>query len=394
MIRNRVAYLLFLISTAIFASFYGGNITYILFFTTLFLPVFCLFYTAYVNARFKIHQTIPKVRLVKMESVPYHFVLANEDFFTFTSIKVSFYDKTSHVSLNDHSNIYCLGPNSNKKIDGTVYGDYRGTYEIGAVSVEITDFLGLFRVTYAIKSPLRLIVSPRILTLENLNLTSFIKDSTTTKNAQSPVNQIVDTELRKYTKGDNKKLIHWKASAKEQTLLTKKMINLEEFETLLFIDLQKVSTEDAINLVSEDKVVELSLAIANHFLLHLIPLRIIYQDHKKTEVLLHGKKDLNNLYEQCINFKFQNTTPIHTLIRDYCTKHLSNDYYIIISPNLNRDLFENLFALQKKGKQITFFYIRTSSESSPNHLLQVLKNNGVVIYDIWMDEDLLKTFVS
>jgi hypothetical protein len=394
MFANRIIYIILLIASGVFASFYGGNITYVLFFAMLSLPLFCLIYTVYVNARFKIHQSIPKVRLVKMEKVPYHFTLANEDIFTFTSINVSFYSNTSHVSLDSEPSMHCLAPKSSEKIDGSVYGDYRGTYEIGAKSVEITDFLNLFQINYAIRSPLRLIVSPRILTLPGLNLATFIKDTDQTKHALIPTNEVIDTELRKYQSGDNRKLIHWKASAKKQELLTKKTVDSEEFETLLFVDLYKASPDEEINLIAEDKVIELALAIANHFLISLVPLRIIYEAVNRTEILLEHKEHLNHFYEQCSISKFQNSVPIHTIIQDYYAKHFNKDYYIIISAALNPTILEELYNLQKQGKQITYFFIRTKTDPDTDNYLKVLQYLGIQAYDIWMDEDLEKTFVS
>lgn len=392
MLRNRILYLALLISTIVFATFYGGNIPYLLLYTALLIPLFCFIYTLYVNFRFKIHQTIPRIELVKKEAVPYQFILANEDIFTFTNIKVTFFDDKSHIQLDSKSATHCLGPRTKITTTGSVYGDYRGTYEIGAKSVKITDFLELFSITYPLLSTLRLIVSPRILTLENLNLTTFIKDSTKTKVNLRPRNEIVDTELRKYVKGDNRKLIHWKASAKKQELLTKKTTDLEEFETFLFVDLQKASKDTHTNFVSEDMVIELALAIANHFSQDQIPLRLIYANSKKQEFLIAQRKDLEIFYEKCITLAFQGKTPLHQLIDGYFSKQKENDYYIIISTKMDSEIFQKLFSLREEGKQITFFYIRILHDDSMKHMILALQEIGITMYDIWMNEDLLDIF--
>jgi len=392
MLRNRIIYLVLLICTIIYASFFGGNIPYVLFYATLSIPFFCFFYTFYVNVRFKIYQTIPRVRFAKKEIVPYQFVLANEDYFTFTSIKATFFDEKSHVRLDSSSTLYCLGPRSRLEFSGSVYGDYRGTYNIGVKSLEITDFLELFRVNYPIKTPLRLIISPRILTLDNLKLTTFIKDSEKTRLNRSPINEIVDIELRKYVKGDNRKLIHWKSSAKKQELLTRKMTDIEEFETLLFIDLQKADGDDYSNFISEDKIIELALAITNHFFHDEIPLRIIYENGSIKELFIQEKKDFNYFYEQCNNFNFFGNTSIQTLLENFSNAHMQNDYYILISTKLTVELFHQLFSLRKMGKEITFFYIRMQQDNSTKDTIRALQEIGVTMHDIWMDEDLLESF--
>jgi hypothetical protein len=392
MLRNRIIYLAFLVCTVLYASFYGGNIAYMLFHLAILLPIFCLAYTLYVNLRFKIHQTIDRVKLVKKEAVPYNFILANEDIFTFSSIQVSFFDDKSHIAQDETGKVHCLMPKSNNTMSGTIYGDYRGTYEVGAKNVEIMDFLYLFKVNYPIRSRLRMIVSPRVISIEKLKLASFIMDSAKTRQTINPMNETVDTQLRKYVKGDNRKMIHWKASAKKQELLTKKYTDIEELETLLVLDLQKISDDLEIKLIAEDKIIELSLAIANNFFQNAIPIRVLYETSQRTNHSIRTAKDFQLFYQLCTDISFSTSNGMNHFLGDVMGKYPDNDYFVLILAALDYELYDRLYKMGKKGKQITLFYIRTTMQDSNKFMLQALSDTGICVYDIWMDDDLEELF--
>jgi len=392
MLRNRIIYMCFLIGVSLFASFYGGNIAYMLFYLAILMPIFCIIYTLYVNFRFKIHQTIDRVKLVKKEAVPYSFILANEDIFTFTSIQVSFFDDKSHIEQAESQNSHSLSPKSSKIMTGTIYGDYRGTYEVGAKSAEIMDFLYLFKVNYPIRSRLRMIVSPRVISIEKLKLASFIMDPGKTRQNFHPMNETVDMDLRKYVKGDNRKMIHWKASAKKQELLTKKYTDIEELETFLFMDLTKISSDASTELIAEDKIIELCLAISNNFLHNKIPVRIMYETIKINATSILTPREFEAFYNMCIDVRFDATDGLDFLINEMTGKYPEHDYYILVTTKLGNDLYDRLYRMGKSGKQITFFYIRTEREDTKKSMLDALSDTGIRVYDIWMDDDLEELF--
>lgn len=390
--RNRIIYFILLLGSGIFVSFYGGFITYMLFYFMLLLPVFALIYTLYVNIRFKIHQTVGAVKIIKKEAVPYEFILANEDIFTFNSIKVTFHEDKSHIKQDEEMTDHCLAPKSSRKITGTIYGDYRGTYEVGAKSVEIKDFLYLFKVTYPMRSKLKMIVRPRVLPIEKFNLTSFAKDFNNTKFNPKPENETIDAELRKYVKGDSRKLIHWKASARKQELLTKRVTDMEEQEIFVIVDMTKgKETEDAI-LITEDKIIELALAVTNSFCHARIPVNASYDWGGVQTISIRSRKDFNDFYNICSKVEFGAAVSIQSLVEEIALRHMTDDYLIIITAELTRQLHDRLMHYAGIGKKITFFYIRKTLEDKEKNMLQILSDAGICIYSIWMDENLEELF--
>ena len=75
--RNRIIWGVCLILSLVFISFYGGTVSYGLFFAVLFLPVLSMIYLALVFFRFKIYQELEGRNVMAGEAVPYYFVLQN-----------------------------------------------------------------------------------------------------------------------------------------------------------------------------------------------------------------------------------------------------------------------------------------------------------------------------
>ena len=164
--------LLFLIGSTVLVSFQGKAVSYLLFYFALLLPLLALLYSLYVYFRFKIVQNVSHL-VVKGQKVPYQLILGNEDFLPFTDITLHFYtDMVSmqHDSADRELQHLCLLPHAQKQVETKMYCRHRGTYPVGVKSVTVTDFLGLFTITYPMMSQVRLTAKPRILPLERLSL--------------------------------------------------------------------------------------------------------------------------------------------------------------------------------------------------------------------------------
>ena len=85
---NRLLCVLLIIGTGIYASFYGGNISYAFFYLCILIPIISFLYTLYVYKRFKLYQTIGSRIVVKGDWTDYAFTITNEDFITYRNIKV------------------------------------------------------------------------------------------------------------------------------------------------------------------------------------------------------------------------------------------------------------------------------------------------------------------
>ena len=254
--RNRIIYLALLIGATVLVSFYGGTISYALFYMCLSIPVVAFLYNVYVYFRLQFYQQTPSRIVEKGKVLPYEVQFKNLDWIPFTHVKVNFYDEQCQVEESDTVTEYYLMPGDEKKLKTTLRCFYRGEYCVGVKEIEIMDFLYLFKMTYPVMWSLKLTVLPTVIKLKQLGI--LLNDEDPKSNDLGKVeNMLLESDTRKYQSGDHPRQIHWKAVARQGELLTRRTSNEIKRDNVLFLDLQSVEEKEYVKLAIEDKMIEI-----------------------------------------------------------------------------------------------------------------------------------------
>lgn len=352
---RKIIYFLCLIGSGVFVSFYGGNIPYLFFYFTLAIPVLTLAYSLYVYFGFKISQTVART-VTKAQQVPYRLVMANEDLLPFTNITLHYY--TDKVVMDTGENLPSLSllPHQKVQVDTKMYCKYRGTYPVGVKSVTVTDFLGLFTITYPILSQIRLTAMPRILPLDALRAELEKKDPKNSLFSTAKSQNLPDYELRPYQPGDPVKYIHWKNSAKAGELLVRKLMPEEQSETVLFMDLSPIAGNSDARFAAEDLIIEVCLAFAHDYFVKKIPIRILYAQQDTTDTLLDARSGFDPFYTTCANLTFTARIPITVIWRQYAAQTVRRRTSIIITHHPSDELLLCLEEERLAGNDATIIF--------------------------------------
>lgn len=344
---KKAACLLFIIGSTVLVSFQGKAVSYLLFYFSLLLPLLALLYSLYVYFRFKIVQNVEHL-VVKGQKVPYQLILGNEDFLPFTDITLHFYTDMVTMQYNStdpEPEHLCLLPHDQKQIETKMYCRHRGTYPVGVKSVTVTDFLGLFTITYPMMSQVRLTAKPRILPLERLSLALKKKDPKNTLFPTTRLQNLPDHQVRRYQSGDPRKYIHWKNSARTGELLVRKQMPEELFETVLLLDLSPIRGDSEMRLQAEDNILEAALSYMRDCCLKNIPVRVVYMDTEIRELLIDVCTGFDAFYEKCADISFESLLPLEKVWGRYASRLAGTRAYILItssqSPELTRTIEES-----------------------------------------------------
>lgn len=378
MLINRLLLIIWIVISGIFASLYGGNITYALFYTSLTIPVIAFLYTFYVFTRFKMYQSIYKRTVVKGEITQYVFRLSNEDVLPYQNIKVDFFDDKSTILGSNEVQDFSLIPGETQSLDTSICCNYRGEYYIGAKSVTITDFLYLFSVTYPVFSKLRVRVYPRIVSISNVKMITANMDSKRSYNRSSE-EQETDIEVRKYISGDNRKRIHWKASAKKQELLTRKYISIPKIGVAIFMDLSRVREDDLTNVIVEDKIIESTIALVDYSLRKQIPCEVLFDQNGIQQVSVQNQVDFDGFYNQCVEIRFAAEKKVEGILEESRIEHNQSFQHIIITHNITEDLFKRVLKIVGNGNECGIIYIKEHLNSEMDYLVRLIIGAGVKV---------------
>lgn len=348
---RKIIYVLFLAATVVLVSFRGGSIAYLLFYFALMLPVLAVLYSIYVYCRFRIVQEVPRIA-VKGEELSYRLILANEDLIPFLNIKLFFYEDLVRITEVDGTDTLCLLPKQRTGVDTKMYCKYRGTYPVGVKSVSITDFLGLFTITYPMMSQIRLTARPRILPLELLLVHMQEQDPKMQLFSLARLQELPDYELRSFYAGDPLKYIHWKSSARTGELLVRKQMPEEMFETVIIMDLFPISGDPLERRQKEDNIVEAAIAFIHDYYLKNISIRIVFMNDKINETLIDARSGFDHFYDTCAGLPFEAVLPVEKVFAEYAA-HAGNDCsYILITASGSASLQHTVEEFRRLGKEI------------------------------------------
>ena len=292
--KYRILFLCLWVLSLAAISFYGGVISYGFFFGMSFLPVISLVYIFCVYFRFKIYQELGSRNMVCGQPEDYTFILQNENLFAFSGVSVRLFSDFSYVEELPGSLEYELLPGDRFTYRTRLVCRYRGEYEVGIREVVVTDFLRLFRVSYANPGTIKAIVRPRLVQLDELKgMEEF----------QAPLQREIlsgtepDILVRDYREGDSLKQIHWKAAARQGKLLTRTRMGEEKQGISLFCDMTRYGRKAEEYLPLENRMLETLLALGYFFVRRDMGFSACYSQIGPVRKTVRGMKDFDEFYQ-------------------------------------------------------------------------------------------------
>jgi uncharacterized protein (DUF58 family) len=361
---RRILWGILSIASIVCISTYGGIIAYSLFFFCLGLPLISALYLLYVHQRFHIYQEAATRNFICGQPTPYRFVLQNDDITAYTGIEVTLFEDFSQVEgLTDHKQFLLL-PGEHEEITTRITCRYRGEYDVGVKALVISDFFGLFRLRYPMPSVIRAIVLPRVVTLPTLR---SIPQLTAVRQMPHTREQTeIDPVVRDYRDGDPLHRIHWKASARAQTLKVRTEEGLRRQSIALFLDTRRISDRMTDYLPSENQVLEITIALLTHFLTQNMPLSLIWEDRQLIRREAAIGAQFEPIYKELSHLSFQpNRQPEQTLSGLVQTGQFAEvKYLFLILQQITTSIYMLAEAMAQKSKTVILYIITTDDISA------------------------------
>ncbi|MCX4340090.1 MAG: DUF58 domain-containing protein [Lachnospiraceae bacterium] len=364
--RRAVLGILWLLSLAAI-SFYGGTVSYGIFFALTFLPFFSLLYIVCVWLRYKVYQEIGSRNIVSGQSVPYYFVLQNEDKFAFAAIGITFFSDFSYVEEVPDQMEYELLPGERYRYETSFVCRYRGEYEVGIKEVTISDFLRLFRVRCEVKGTKKVIVAPKLIRIHELKSISDVSATMQRERLGQAVEQ--DIVTREYVNGDALKQIHWKATARSQKLMSRRMTGEEKEGVLLFFDTHRYDEEPEKYLPLENRLLETVLSLVLFLCEKNIPVNISCSRDSFMAHQINGVGEFGDFYELIKELEFDHAADTISRIRHVLGKGTAFDKQVVF------------FILQKPDLEIL-------------DMTKQISENGVIVVLYVVTEDRIDDFCA
>lgn len=334
--RNLIIYLIVLVGSIVFSSFYGGPVSFAwLYAVLLVLPLSILY--IFVNFHFlMIYQEIEVHKLTKGEVHRYRAFIENDGLMPIHRMQLFTYkDRCNLYEIEDGQEI-SLDIHEKKEITSGIICKYAGAYNVGIEKVAFTDPFKIYTVVLEIPYTFRAVVSPqitdiagRVLELENLINSTGLKSNTMFED-------IPGSDTRPYQPGDSLKAINWKVSARLSELVTRVPDRMEKRTVTILMEAANVPERDQDTefLKKRDYFLEFVVSAAWHFGEQKVPVKIVFPAGKICETTVDSYDSFMEFYSRVADGIFYSSDKevdeIQKLVKVQRSSVHAGDTWIII----------------------------------------------------------------
>ena len=327
--RGLLLYLAVLAASLVFASFYGGPVSFgWLYAILLLIPVSIVY--IFVNSTFlRIYQEVEVHKLTKGEEHGFRASFENEGIFPIHRMRIYVYDDRCDLYEITNGQEISLNIREKKELLSGISCRFAGAYYVGIEKVAFDDPFHIFTYEREIPYSFRAVVSPQItdiaskaLDLENIFNNPGFK-------SQKLFENIPGSDLRTYQKGDSVSAINWKVSARLSDLVVRVPDRMEKRAVTILMLASDVPERDQDTefLKKRDSFLEFVVSAAWHFGQQNVPVRIIYPSGKITEALVDSYDSFREFYGIIADSVFYRSESDYAELQKLADDKRSDDLY-------------------------------------------------------------------
>ena len=331
-----IIYFIVISAFLVFASFYGGPVSYApLYGALLILPVSAAY--IFLNFRFlRVYQEIEVHRFPKGEDHRFRAVIENAGFLPIHKMRLYTHRDRCDLYEIEDGQILSLDIREKKELISGINCKYAGSYDIGLSKAAFTDPFSIFTVVVKIPYNFRAVVSPRItdiadsyLDLENLVNSTGLKSNWMTEETPG-------SDLRPYQRGDALRSVNWKVSAKLSELTVRIPDKMEKRTVTILMEAANVpdNCQELEFLKKRDYFLEFIVSAAWHFAKQGVPVHLIYPSGKVNESEVDSYENFIEFYNTVADGIFYHSeeeyNKIQSLVMNRGSSWYDNNTWILI----------------------------------------------------------------
>lgn len=376
MLMNRIIYIILLIASFIFSSFYGGYIPELIRYSLILMPVFLFAYVCVIYLRMKAGQRISDDTAVRGQELDYYLNIDNPDIMPYMNLELSYYEGVADMEINDGTDNISIMSREHRSYEGKIICRYAGTYNVGVKAIYISDYLGIFRLRYRLRRQIRVHVRPEELDIYNIR--SVLYGGSSNKNINESNNAGSDTigsNVRDYVPGDSPRRIHWKNTAKLGRLVTRQGEEDYDVSTFLIIDTGLTGYSFMDRIIMTDRILHIAVAVARGYMYKSVRYEILYSnDNSIHSYSVNTEEDYRRFYYNCENINFTVPDGVESVISDISAGHAGYPVnYVIVTGRCSNGRAQSYERVMKNKSTFTIINVIFSEEEE-------LSGNGM--YDV------------
>lgn len=355
----------------------GQRVFFVLFFLHLLMLGSAVIVNVWAAFSYAYTQKPSDERTIRGRPVNLHLEVHNEKPIPFPMMTVHL---ATADPLNPQKLDFNLGANDHLSFDLTLDCPHRGEYTIGMTVIDFVDLFGLIRLPFDMRllpyyREKRLLVYPRLVEVEIpalLSSGSRIPDGrrAATDNPQDPFSMV-----RNYQAGDSRKMIHWKLSSRQQSLLTRQFDHLNEPRVLVLLDLRHPSGSTRESLLAIDACCEATAAICRAILKRGWPVRLVSFNEARNSLAADSLSAFDPIHNWLARVAFSGVRPFPELLAAELAAASNIRAVMAITHDAASGLLPVLLNAQHKSVPVQGFF--TGQAALDSYFVSGVRQTGV-----------------
>jgi uncharacterized protein (DUF58 family) len=209
------------------------------------------------------------------EHLPIHVRFANGSWLPLPWLQLQELVPLELKDASDYTIVLSIGSRARTEHSYTLHCKRRGYYAVGPLALRTGDLFGFVEMAWQVKSLMPLIVYPQILPLQKLGLPSRSPFGTVSSQQRLFEDPARLAGVRNYIGGDSQRIIHWKASAHEGTLLVKKFQPAIALNVTVLLDLNRKAYPYREEIGLSEWAIVVAASVASHLIGQRQPVGLI-----------------------------------------------------------------------------------------------------------------------
>lgn len=299
-------------------------------------------------------------------------------------------------AMSFRSRVISLGSHEPWTFSYTLSCRRRGYYQVGPMTVQTGDLLGIQGRVLARVEPARMTVYPRVVALSQLGIPT--RSPMVALAARSPLFEDASRIMgvRDYRRGDSPRRIHWSSTARANRLVVKQYQPAIARETLICLNLDEDDYDSRRRFYATELAIVVAASIASHVILkERLPVGLVteavdplFDERRRIALAPRAERGhlMANLLETLARVQPTTAAPLTDLLRRE-TVHLSwGATVVVITGQESEELLNTLIYLQRSGYAVSLVLVQPALASAELRERSALIS--VPVHRVWEERDL------
>lgn len=355
----------------------------------LFILMLCSF--LYIISLTKCYEIIVDTSAIKryerLSSVDYFIKIVNKGFLVFPHVSFTIaLESIDGFTVNVYKFNFILDPKEEKKLYVNIDFPHIGRYIVKISELRIYGFLDMFCLKIKPKWREKLLITPKIYNIQNLEIDTSQPVFTVNFNVPHKISGGDFNDVREYVPGDPIKNIHWKLSAHANLYMTRVMNTDAVSGITVYMDFTVNHNSSFLEVASiNDCTVECAYSIALYAFSQYYGVNFIYSEsNHPVHFFPKSNEELEGMINSLPKVSIKEKNSIELLIAEYSNTKISLDNIIVLTSKLSVELINALSDCKERGKYPILCYIKLENEQDniPNSMKNLLCKSGIIYYKI------------